>query len=442
MLSYSNAKTSTCIDTIRYPQTKTTAIEADTIATGLREGAAQYYFYSGTGIVHGISAYMLLDFDGIPGNADSIQLMAKVMKVNAFQEPITLIDSSLVTIYDVGYQEQALMFDSPINITDSFAIALEIPAGFNDTLFYTSNSSVNFDGAGEGLASVAYQGIWYNFYMRGWGWDVDILMSPIFEQTINSNYSVDTTEICLGSDVTFTNSTIYTSNSMFMTSPVGLSLNFGDGDSAAIDTTLQHLYTSSGSFMTSLTLNHYGYSAVCSDVSVIEVSVLDTSISNFNYTALGGGAYQFTDMSSSANTYFWDFGDGDTSSLQSPMHTFLTSSNYNVCLTVTDSNGCNVNTSCQTVSFVTGIEGVSNAKEVKVYPIPANKFINIDIPVVYNSGNVVLTDIVGKTVKSVSINQNNSMKILTNDINSGVYFLTIENNGQKNFSRRIVIDKK
>lgn len=440
--SYSTAKTTACIDTIRYPQTKTTGVEADTIARYLREGAAQYYHFSGSGIVHGISAYMLLDFDGIPGNTDSVQLVAKVMKVNAYNEPITLIDSSVVTIYDVGYQEQALMFDAPINITDSFAIALEIPAGFNDTLFYTSNSSVNSDGAGEGLASIAYEGIWYNYYMRGWGWDVDILMSPIFEQSFSADFIVDTNLICALNEVYFDNVSVNNTNSMFSTSPITHNLSIDLMPTVSFDTNYTHQFITAGNYSCTYEVTHYGYSGNCVDDSVILVTVLDTAISNFNYTGLGGGAYQFTDMSTSANTYYWDFGDGDTSTLQSPLHTYLTSNNYNVCLTVTDSNGCNVNTSCQTVSFVTGVESIIIKEEVNIYPIPANKFLNVVIPSAYRNGTIIITDVVGKTVENIEINNQENVKILTQEINSGVYFLSIENNGQKVYTKRILIDKK
>jgi PKD repeat protein len=442
-LNYSTAKTTACIDTIRYPQTKTTGVEADTIARYLREGAAQYYHFSGSGVIHGISAYMLLDFDGVPGNTDSIQLVAKVMKVNDYNEPIILIDSSFVTIYDVGYQEQALMFDAPISITDSFAIALEIPAGFTDTLFYTSNSSVSSDGSGEGLASIAYEGIWYNYYMRGWGWDVDILLSPIFEQEFTASYTVDTNSVCLGQPISFTNTTVSNPNTMFFAAnPADQNILFGDMNSDVFDTTTVYTYTNAGAYNSIVESLNWGYSAICVADTSITVTVLDTAISNYNYASLGGGAYQFTDMSTNANTYYWDFGDGDTSTLQSPIHTYLTSNNYNVCLTVTDSNGCNVNTSCQIVSFVTGIASNINKEEVRIYPVPANKFLNVVIPSDYRNGSIVITDVVGKTVEDIEINNQESIKILTQEINSGVYFLSIENNGQKVYTKRILIDKK
>ena len=53
---------------------------------------------------------------------------------------------------------------------------------------------------------------------------------------------------------------------------------------------------------------------------------------------------QFTDQSvlgsAGTATYLWDFGDGSTSTLQNPSHTYNTVGNYNVTLHVTNSNGC------------------------------------------------------------------------------------------------------
>ncbi|MFC2102284.1 DNRLRE domain-containing protein [Bacteroidota bacterium] len=55
----------------------------------------------------------------------------------------------------------------------------------------------------------------------------------------------------------------------------------------------------------------------------------------------------FTDLSSSALSWAWDFGDGYQSSLQHPTHTYQQTGNYLVCLTVTDS--CSSATICDTV---------------------------------------------------------------------------------------------
>ena len=48
---------------------------------------------------------------------------------------------------------------------------------------------------------------------------------------------------------------------------------------------------------------------------------------------------QFTDNSSNASTWLWEFGDGNTSTQQNPVHTFETFGSYMVRLTITDGMG-------------------------------------------------------------------------------------------------------
>ena len=48
---------------------------------------------------------------------------------------------------------------------------------------------------------------------------------------------------------------------------------------------------------------------------------------------------QFTDTSTNANTYYWQFGDGNTSGDRNPIHTYGEYGDYVVVLTITDNNG-------------------------------------------------------------------------------------------------------
>jgi len=54
----------------------------------------------------------------------------------------------------------------------------------------------------------------------------------------------------------------------------------------------------------------------------------------FNDTSLGDGL-----------TYFWDFGDGGSSSDKNPTHTFENPGTYSVSLTVTNENGSDIKSS-------------------------------------------------------------------------------------------------
>ena len=72
----------------------------------------------------------------------------------------------------------------------------------------------------------------------------------------------------------------------------------------------------------------------------------------------------FTDLSSGGNApiaqWAWDFGDGNTSSVQHPQHTFQQPGTYDLSLLVTDQNGCQDDT--------------TNALFVEVFPEPSASF--------------------------------------------------------------------
>lgn len=75
-----------------------------------------------------------------------------------------------------------------------------------------------------------------------------------------------------------------------------------------------------------------------------------TVASDFTNTPLGGMSVQFNDISvGNVVSWSWDFGDGNTSTVQNPNHTYAAGGNYTVCLTVTDNCG-NSDVFCVTIS--------------------------------------------------------------------------------------------
>jgi hypothetical protein len=64
------------------------------------------------------------------------------------------------------------------------------------------------------------------------------------------------------------------------------------------------------------------------------------------FTISGGcNPVSFTDLSSGSGTIIgwnWDFGDGNTSTLQNPSHSYATAGVYTVCLTITVQDGNNI----------------------------------------------------------------------------------------------------
>ncbi|MDA9018478.1 BspA family leucine-rich repeat surface protein, partial [Saprospiraceae bacterium] len=73
---------------------------------------------------------------------------------------------------------------------------------------------------------------------------------------------------------------------------------------------------------------------------------IDDPTSDFTFT-VDAGVVTFTNQSSNADTYNWDFGDGNTSTESDPIHTYTSEGTYNVTLTAT--NDCGIATSTQSV---------------------------------------------------------------------------------------------
>ncbi|MDG2084966.1 MAG: PKD domain-containing protein, partial [Planctomycetota bacterium] len=130
--------------------------------------------------------------------------------------------------------------------------------------------------------------------------------------------------------------------------------DFGDG-STSTDQNPSHIYTDSGSFTVSLTAT----GALESDTTVCQDCILVTSpapIANFEPDTTSGTydlLVNFVDLSTGPiDSWLWDFGDGNTSSLQNPAHVYGSEGIYSVSLLVEGPGGSDTMTcdSCITVS--------------------------------------------------------------------------------------------
>lgn len=123
-------------------------------------------------------------------------------------------------------------------------------------------------------------------------------------------------------------------------SPTSWSWDFGDGNSSTLQNP-SHTYVTSGTYTVALTAtNIYNFDT---ETKVNYITATDAPTANFNVNKSYGIpplAVAFTDTSiGSGITWSWDFGDGNTSILQNPTHTFVSDGNYNVNLTVTNGFG-------------------------------------------------------------------------------------------------------
>jgi len=135
---------------------------------------------------------------------------------------------------------------------------------------------------------------------------------------------------------------------------------FGDGDSSSTpDPT--HAYASAGTY--SVTLVAWSDNGCRGEITKT-ITIYDNPVADFNFSNVcQNEVFSATDASTVANgsivSWFWTFGDGSTSTTQNPTHSYSTSGNYDVSLTVTTDNGCT-----NTVS-----------KEVTIYILPEASFV-------------------------------------------------------------------
>jgi PKD repeat protein len=162
--------------------------------------------------------------------------------------------------------------------------------------------------------------------------------------TINATplaqFSFDTS--CMASPTQFTDES---------TPPTGATIatwnwNFGDPASGSSNFSTQqnptHTYNVQGTYTVLLTVTT---NQQCSKDTTMTITVSPKPQANFSYAAsCVGDSTQFTDLSiapgSSIQSHFWDFGDGGTSTLPNPWHTFTTTGTFQVKLTVTNLANC------------------------------------------------------------------------------------------------------
>ena len=122
-----------------------------------------------------------------------------------------------------------------------------------------------------------------------------------------------------------------------------LTWDFGDGDTIEWNSTDNeigdanysptHLYREDGVFDVTLTVNNFLGDQFVTTQTVTGL-VLST-VPDFTFT-VSQNTVTFTDNSLLAESHFWDFGDGNTSEEENPVHTYESDGTFNVTLTTTN----------------------------------------------------------------------------------------------------------
>lgn len=203
---------------------------------------------------------------------------------------------------------------------------------------------------------------------------------------------------------------------------------------------------STGASTNIITVSSQGlYSVEVNDKGCISrdtVLVTPNQLSNADYTFVTNNlTFDVTSNNSIGDVHFWDFGDGNTSSLKEPTHIYAGKGIYEVTYSV--SNICDTSSISETIEiFNIGINEGLNNKGVKVYPNPSQGQFNIEIPSLQSETlTISLHDLKGSVVNTKTLsNSSKSFKGQINyqNVSPGFYILKI-NGDNLNFIHRVEI---
>ena len=177
--------------------------------------------------------------------------------------------------------------------------------------------------------------------------EITVVDSPIADFSFNPNND------CAALDINFTNqSTNLVSGSTY-------SWDFGDGNTST-DENPVHAFNAGGSYTVTLTVENAPdcidtYSETVTNLDIPNISISgDDGDGNTTNCLLPGDpttseVVNFTNGTTGGTSYFWDFGDGNTSTDFEPSHTYNTYGTFVVTMTATGPNGCTASATIEVV---------------------------------------------------------------------------------------------
>jgi len=242
--------------------------------------------------------------------------------------------------------------------------------------------------------------------------------------------------------------------------------NFGDGTSSPFWSP-NHTFTANGTFVVGLHV--LDSSGQCADYYLATITV--TGVTNpvpcqagfiIYADSTGNGVTVINSSTGNNLTYFWDFGDGNTSTLQFPNYTYTANGPFSLCLTVDNGAGC-TSTYCDSIgsngvvmkqtgfninvispTTTTAInEGIDLVSELNTYPNPATDKVTIEINLNDQTQvEVLVIDLVGNIVANITNQEMNSglnkIQWNTSDIANGVYLLNVKTNNNTKINKLVI----
>ncbi len=418
-------------------------------AAGIIEDSLSTPFSGGNGSslnffdVVGINSIPISGFDGnLDAGAQNVDVYYKVgtwVGSETNSSAWTLVGSSSITSSGNGVP-------TPLQVNFN---GLTIPAGqtyafcvvASGGLDYTNGGSVGdvlvsntdlqiLEGAGGGLP--VFGGSF--FTTRNWNGQIHYGYTSCSTYRTEVSATLDTT--AAADFTTIPNYSIVNFDATTTTHEDSVSWDFGDGSPVVTGHNQTHTYAVDSTYVVCLS----AYSYCGTDVICDTMDVCDSLGGNFTFN-VNGFITTFIDASAgNPVTWFWDFGDGNTSNQQNPTHTYATDSSYLVTLVVV--NYCGDFSVFNTNIATVGIADFSNSSSITVYPNPSKGAFTLNLSNLKSENiEINIFDQLGRVVFTQDLSDNDQIGNYSIDLTGetkGVYFLRVSSD-KGIITRKLVI---
>jgi len=264
--------------------------------------------------------------------------------------------------------------------------ALELIASGASTYTWTPNISIN--ASGDSAMAAPINNTTYTIVGTDSSGCTDVsIFSVNVRTTPNVNAVTNNDTICEGQSTNL--------QAQIMGPSFGITYEWMPGPIAGQNLTVSPTVTTSYSVEATSTAS----GCVGRDTLIITVVAAPVSLYTFNTNSQ---VVTFTDNSAGAISWLWDFGDGNTSTLQNPVHYYSSLGSYTVTLTV--SNGTCTNVTTQTIDITqVGLPQLTDNNSFLLYPNPSSEYITIAFESSAQSVEIAVFDALGKEVFNSTI---------------------------------------
>lgn len=333
------------------------------------------------------------------------------------------------------------IFDKAVNLKQGEDFILTIEYDSNVHVLVTTTDWLEGDGDQDLLAvGKVADSTWVtaasvgSFNVDGQPFDADIIIEPLIEYNLNANFTYDFECMVFNNGqrlADFQNlsspiagSRFYNQRAFYGSTIDAYRWRFIGPDSTdtSFAVNANYLFHAPGPFDVEVSAIVDGWTNSCIEKQQYYIPVTPTA--GFNYTQNLSDVF-FADSSFNTIEYLWTFSDSTVSTLSDPVHYFTRIGTFEVCQYV--SNVCGSDTLCDSITV--NVLGLPEeiAKQIRVYPNPANQSIHIEADYSdFGRLKVDLLDLTGRIVKThTSSSQSLTNSIYVGDLPRGNYLMRL-----------------